>query len=213
MLALTLTALAFLAFSLPPYLSLDPARSRVPPPPGVPGYFAALVVHVTCGAVAMATCCLQIWPWLRRRSPAVHRLVGRVYVLAGVVPSALAGIYVACHSPFGPLTGASSLVLAPLWLTVTTMAVLRARQRRLGAHRRWAIRSFALTMSIVLNRLLVVPVFVTLYLLFGGDDEARLQQIGAPIVAWSSWIVALSLAERHLRREARSSRPDARALD
>jgi uncharacterized membrane protein len=202
MLPLALTALAFLAFSLPPYLSLDPARSRVPPPPGVPLYFPALVVHVTCGAVAMVTCCLQIWPWLRRRRPDFHRLLGRVYVLAGVLPSALAGLHIAWNSPFGPVAGASSLVLAPLWLGVTAIGMLQIRQRRIAEHRRWMIRSFALTMSIVINRLIGVPIFVALYLLLGADDEQALQRVGAGIVTWTSWILALVLVERHLRRES-----------
>ncbi|PCC71784.1 Predicted membrane protein [Nannocystis exedens] len=201
MLPLALTALAFLAFSLPPYLSLDPARSRVPPPADVPAYFPALVVHVTCGAVAMVTWCLPIWPWLRRRRPRVHRIVGRVYVLAGVLPSALAGLFVAYHSPFGPVAGASSLVLAPLRLSVTAVGVVRLRQRRVAEHGRWMIRSFALTMPIVIHRLIGVPIFVALYLLLGADDEQLLQRVGAAIVACSSWILALVLVERHLRRD------------
>ncbi|WAS94780.1 DUF2306 domain-containing protein [Nannocystis punicea] len=202
---LALTALAFLVFSLPPYLSLDPARSRVPPPADVPLYFPALVVHVLCGAVAMVTCCLQIWPWLRRRRPDVHRLAGRVYVLAGVLPSALAGLYVAWNSPFGPVAGASSLVLAPLWLGVTAIGMLQIRQRRVGEHRRWMLRSFALTMSIVINRLIGVPIIVALYLLLGAGDEQALQRIGAAIITWTSWILALVLVERHLRRESAGS--------
>lgn len=61
-------ALAFIAFSLPPYLSLDPARSRVQPPAPYAWYFPMLVAHVVFGSVAMLTCCLQVWP---RGSPPV----------------------------------------------------------------------------------------------------------------------------------------------
>jgi uncharacterized membrane protein len=210
MLPLALTALVFLAFSLPPYLSLDPAASRVPAPAGAANYFPALVAHVLCGTVAMVTCCLQIWPWLRRRRPELHRIVGRVYVLAGVLPGGLVGFYVVWHTPFGPVARASGLVVATLWLGSTAIGVLRARQGRVADHRRWMIRSFALTMSIVINRIIGVPIFVVLYVLlldttFAGD-EARLQQFGASIVTWSSWIMALVLAERHLRREAAARR-------
>ena len=41
-----LLALAFISYSLPPYLTLDPSRSRVAPPSSVPGYYPALVAHV-----------------------------------------------------------------------------------------------------------------------------------------------------------------------
>ena len=36
----------------------------------------------------------------------------------------------------------------------------------------------------------------------GASGEPMLQRIGAPIVAWSSWIVAVVRVERHLRRES-----------
>lgn len=78
--------IAFLAFSLPPYLALDPARSRVPPPPGAPGYYAVLVLHVMFGSIALVCVVFQIWPWFRGRHRTAHRRIGRTYVLAGVLP-------------------------------------------------------------------------------------------------------------------------------
>ena len=67
--ALTAVVVLFLVYSLPPYLSLDPARSRVQPPQGHPLYYALLAAHVMFGAIAMLTCLPQIWPWFRRRYP------------------------------------------------------------------------------------------------------------------------------------------------
>jgi len=31
------------------------------------------VAHILFGSVALVTACLQIWPWLRRTHPTVHR--------------------------------------------------------------------------------------------------------------------------------------------
>jgi hypothetical protein len=70
---------AFLAFSLPPYLAFDPARSRVPQPDGFPARYWFLVAHVIFGSVAMVGAVLQVWPWLRRTHPVLHRRIGRVY--------------------------------------------------------------------------------------------------------------------------------------
>src|SRR5689334_7387553 len=77
---LILAAIAFIAFSLPPYLTLDPGRSRIPPPEGIAFYYPLLVAHVLFATVAMLTCCLLIWTWFRERYPAAHRIIGRVYV-------------------------------------------------------------------------------------------------------------------------------------
>ena len=43
---LLVLVIAFVAFSLPPYLTFDPARSRVPIAGAVRGYYPMLVAHV-----------------------------------------------------------------------------------------------------------------------------------------------------------------------
>ena len=73
---LLLVVIAFVAFSLPPYLTFDPSRSRVPVGDAVRGYYPLLVAHVIFGSVALLTACLQVWPWLRTRFPEVHRRTG-----------------------------------------------------------------------------------------------------------------------------------------
>src|SRR5258707_14687571 len=108
--------LAFIASSLPPYLTFDPARSRIAPPAGLTAYYPALVGHVMFGSIAMLTACLQMWPWLRRRYPEVHRRVGDVYVFGGVVPAGAMGLTIGAVTPFGPVIRASNVLLAALWL-------------------------------------------------------------------------------------------------
>jgi hypothetical protein len=56
--ALGLLVIAFVAFSLPPYLTLDPARSRVPIAPGSGAYNPMLVGHVVFGSIAILGGCL-----------------------------------------------------------------------------------------------------------------------------------------------------------
>ena len=81
---LLLLAAAFVAYSLPPYLTLDPARSRIAPPAGSTPYYPLLVGHVVFGSVAMLGGCLQVWSWFRGRYPVLHRRVGYVYIVGGV---------------------------------------------------------------------------------------------------------------------------------
>lgn len=146
-------AVVFLVFSLPPYLGLDAAQSRVPPPPGNGWYYPALVAHIGFASIAMLCCVMQVWPWFRQRHPAAHRRIGRCYVLAGVLPAGLSGLAIAVVSPFGPVAAVSNVLLAVLWLTFTGNGFRAARASRFGEHRRWMIRSFALTMSIITNRI------------------------------------------------------------
>ncbi|MGI5289419.1 DUF2306 domain-containing protein [Nonomuraea polychroma] len=200
---LAVVAIAFVAFSLPPYLSLDPSRSRVPAPDFFPAHFAVLSLHVVFGSIAMITCCLQIWPWFRARYPRAHRIIGRVYVFAGCLPGGLLALVVAVANPFGPVSSASSVVLALLWLGCTLAGWRMARQRRFVDHRRWMIRSFALTMSIITNRLWSVVFVITLWpqleTTFHGDETMMVSTI-AGMSAWLGWVLPLLFAEWWLER-------------
>ena len=207
-LPLAAVAVAFVAFSLPPYLSLDPARSRVPQPPGFPLHFPLLVAHVVFGSVALLTACAQVWPWLREHHPQVHRAVGRVYVFGGVLPAGLLALPVGALSPFGPVARVSNVLLGSLWLAITITGYRRARQRRYVEHRRWMVRSFALTASIITNRVWAVIAYFTLAphldTLFQGN-ETMLSWTIAGLATWLGWVLTLLAAEWWLERDARVS--------
>lgn len=194
---------AFLAFSLPPYLTLDPALSRVPRPADHAWHFPVLVAHVVFGSVAILTCVLQVWPWFRQRYPVAHRRVGRVYVFGGVLPAGVSALAIGAVSPFGPLNQAGNLLMGSLWLAFTVAGFRMARQRRYVDHRRWMIRSFALTASIISNRIWAVVAVVVLSpqldSTFGGSEVALGQAISG-LAAWFGWVVPLLVAEWWLER-------------
>jgi uncharacterized membrane protein YozB (DUF420 family) len=151
---LALVVAAFLAYSVPPYLTLDPAQSRVPAPPGFAAHYGFLVAHILFGTIAIVGVILQIWPWLRRTHPVAHRRIGRVYVFAGALPSAVMAAVIGSVSPFGPVVGAIDVAAALLWLGFTVAGWRAIRQRRYADHRKWMIRSFAMTMNTLMSRAL-----------------------------------------------------------
>ncbi|MGY1942967.1 DUF2306 domain-containing protein [Nocardia asiatica] len=193
---------AFVAFSLPPYLTFDRSLSRVPDP-GFAPHYPLLVAHVVCGSVAILICGFQVWPWFRRTRPALHRRLGRVYVFAGVLPAGLTGLVIGATSPFGPVARVSNVMLSALWLLCTIAGWRMARRRRFGDHRRWMIRSFALTLSIVLNRVLGVILYLVLSprldTTFRGDDTLLTQTI-AGLGTWLGWTLSLLAAQWWLDR-------------
>jgi uncharacterized membrane protein YozB (DUF420 family) len=200
---LMLVAAAFLAFSVPPYLTFDPAESRLTPPPGNALYYPLLVAHVLFGTVAMTTACFQIWPAFRARYRRGHRMTGRIYVFAGALPAGLLGLYIGWHTTGGPSVRVANLVGSALWITVTIVGIRMARQRRYGEHRKWMSRSFALAMSIVLSR--VINVVATIALTpqvdatFGGS-EPLMRQTAASIGVWLSPLLLLLLTDWLLER-------------
>lgn len=201
-----IVVLAFIAYSVPPYLTLDPATARIPQlRQDLPLHYILLVGHVWLGTLTLVTVCVQIWPWVRNRFPAVHRWSGRVYVVAGVIPTSLFALAITPFSA-GP---AGNGVAAVLWLATTVAGFRAARQRRYDHHRRWMIYSFALALQIVWGRVLLL----TLPLFPGYDfSDPHTQIIVLETATWIGFVVNLLAAQLWLEWTARkrAARPTAR---
>ena len=90
---LLIVAVAFIALRLPAYLGFGSGETLLPFQQGFPELHRALLIgHIAFGSIALITCSLQVWPWLRRHHPKAHRISGRLYVFAGVLPSGLLAV-------------------------------------------------------------------------------------------------------------------------
>jgi uncharacterized membrane protein len=112
----------------------------------------AVVAHVGGGLIALAVGPWQFHRSLRARALAVHRWLGRTYVMA-VLVGGIGALVLAPSSQEGLVTHIGFGALAVLWLHATVQAYRRIRARDQAAHRRWMIRSFALTLAAVTLRI------------------------------------------------------------
>jgi len=198
---LALLTAVFLTAELPAYLSLDPGRSRAVAPPDFPPYYPLLVTHIFLGSVALVTACLQVWPWMRQNHPAVHRNAGRVYVCAVLAASPCA-LVIAPLGALGPNQQVPITMLALMWPAATIIGYRMGRKLRFDEHRKWMIRSFALSFSIVTQR----PLGAVCVQVFApgptnpasiSDQAAIAQAMGVSF--WLSWILNLLAAELWIR--------------
>lgn len=203
---LALLTVTFLVYALPPYLGFDPAESRVTLREGSVIHYPLLVTHILFGSVALLTACLQVWPWLRDHHRPVHRCSGRIYVFAGVLPTALCALVVSVLSTWGPVTQVGAALLGVLWLATTLTGYRMARRRRYAEHREWMVRSFALAFAIVAFRAWF-PLCMLLFAPEGGWAEMT-QAFGVSM--WLSWVVNLLVAEWWLQRTRNRNRRRAR---
>ena len=147
-----------------------------------------LIPHTLCGGVALLAGPVQFWPRVRRDYLKFHRVLGRVYVIS-VFIGALTGIGLAAGRP--GLPGTSMQAVA--WIVCTSAAFLTARNRQIVQHRRWMIRSYAVTFTFVSSRVL------NLWPLYWSHLGDALAGVGVVAFTLASLLVAeLGLSWREL---------------
>ncbi|MBU1378324.1 MAG: DUF2306 domain-containing protein [Alphaproteobacteria bacterium] len=105
---------------------------------------ATMGVHLALAFVVTAAGPLQLIPAIRARMPAVHRWVGRVYIVVGFLIS-LGGLYLIWgrRDADDTLLKSAPLTLNALLIMVfAAMAWRHALARRMALHREWALRLF-----------------------------------------------------------------------
>lgn len=187
----TLAVLSWLVGAYAVYL-VSTGFAAIPDGPADNGVPLALRVHVAAAAVPLLLWPLQTVRALRRRAPALHRWVGRVYVV-GVLAAGVSGAVAAIGTTAGPVAGAGFLLLGLMWIGTTLEALLRVRGGDVEGHRRWMVRSVALTLSAVTLRLYLGGATA-----LGADFDAVY-----PAIAWLCWVPNLVLAQWWLARHPR----------
>ena len=152
----------------------------------------AALVHFTGGAIALAVGPFQFSARLRARALPVHRWSGRIYVIS-ILASGVAGLTLAVNSTAGGWARWGFGLLAVAWLATTTVGYLRVRGGNVTGHRRWMIRSYALTLAAVTLRLYMPRAMVMDWPM----------EIAYPAIAWLCWVPNLFVAEWIVRSSAR----------
>ena len=108
-----------------------------------------LIPHTLCGIIALLAGPIQFSSRFRQRHLKFHRSLGRIYVIS-VFVGALTGVALSAGRPGMPGTS----IQAAAWIVCTTAALITARNREIGQHRKWMVRSYAVTFTFVSSRVL-----------------------------------------------------------
>jgi len=118
-----------------------------------------VVPHAIAGTFALLSGPFQFSSRLRRRNPKLHRILGRLYVgavfLAAPLAVAMATRY---HHRHAIYFATATSIQSAAWVIATASAFLAARARRIPQHRIWMIRSYGVTFTFMLTRVVqLVP--------------------------------------------------------
>lgn len=166
-----------------------------------PGWVqVAFYVHVSLGGVAMLLAPVQLSTRVRRRVPRLHRVSGRVGIGA-ILVAAIAGAILSPYSVADGVGFAGFGLLAVAWFTCALMSYRTIRRGDVVDHRRWAIRTFALTYAAVTLRLWLGVMMGVQAGLMGVDGDLAFDR-AYHLVPFLAWVPNLIIAEVILDRTA-----------
>ena len=114
----------------------------------------AIFSHMILGALAMVLAPMQLIGRIRRRHTRLHRMLGRVIVLASIVVALGGLIYIALRGTIaGPLMDLGFGLYGALMFGCAVQALRFARAGDFDHHETWAMRLFVLVMGSLIFRL------------------------------------------------------------
>ena len=149
------------------------------------GFYA----HIIPGGIAMLTGWTQFSQRIRNKRVNIHRLLGKIYVVAGLI-AGCAGFAIAWAATGGLVSKTGFATLGVLWITSTLGAYLHIRAGRVDQHEKWMIYSYALCFAAVTLRL-YLPILISIT----GDFIPAYR-----IVAWLCWVPNLVFAYVYTER-------------
>ena len=158
----------------------------------------AVAGHLLAAAFIMSAGPLQLIPQIRARFPAMHRWLGRSYLLA-TVGSSIAGLSLIWTRPlFGPLVNNIATSLDGILIIVcAAVAVRYAIARDIRTHSRWALRLFMVASSVWFLR---VGFRVWNFLTGGiGIDEKTFSGPFVTVWHFGQYLLPLVVLELYLR--------------
>lgn len=153
----------------------------------------AWFLHSLAGVLFGVLGPLQFVRALRRRFGMIHRLAGRLLVVAGVgLALSGLGLLLQVESIATGLLDAARAVLGLVLIAALQLAMAAARARDMRKHLAWMVRAYAIGMGTTAVWLAVLPI----YLMTG----KRLTGLASDIALVGMWLLSIAVGEWVVRR-------------
>ena len=149
------------------------------------------VSHLFTAVIPLITGPFQFWTWFRVHYMKWHRLLGKIYIY-GCLLGGLSALYLSITQPY-PGSIVPAIMLAILWLFMTSAAWITILRKNVQAHRLFMIRSYTLTLSFVFLRILSDLVYKHNFLSFINNQDVK-----DATYEWMSWVIPLLVVELYI---------------
>ncbi len=127
-------------------------------------YNTCFYIHIAAGAVCIGTALIQFSRYILKKSKAIHRVSGKIYVSVVLFLAAPTGLYMSFFAKGSFWERSLFMFMAGCWFVTTLYGLSTIHKRNVIAHKVWMIRSYAMAMTAVTFR-----VYHLLFYLLGWD--------------------------------------------
>lgn len=157
-------------------------------------YNSFFYIHIAAGAVCIGTALIQFSRYILKKTKAIHRWSGRLYVFVVLFLGAPTGLYMSFFAKGSFWERSLFMFMAIFWFITTLYGLTTIRKKNVLAHKIWMIRSYAMAMTAVTFR-----VFHIAFYLLGWDHLENYE-----LSLWISVIGNMLAAEWIIYRKSRN---------
>ena len=123
-------------------------------------YNTCFYIHIAAGALCIGTTLIQFSRYILKKSKAIHRFSGKIYVFVVLFLGAPTGLYMSFFAKGSFWERALFMFMAGWWFITTLNGLTTIHKRNIVAHKVWMIRSYAMAMTAVTFRVYHILFYV-----------------------------------------------------
>ena len=151
-------------------------------------YNTCFYIHVFAGSLCILMALIQFSRYILKKSKAIHRISGKIYVSVVLFLGAPTGLYMSFFAKGSFWERALFLFMACFWFITTLYGLTTIHKRNIIAHKVWMMRSYAMAMTAVTFRLY----HIIFYLLDWGHLENYELSLWLSVIGnmlFAEWII------------------------
>ena len=115
-------------------------------------YNSCFYIHIAAGSLCILTALIQFSRYILRKSKAIHRISGKIYVFVVLFLGAPTGLYMSFFAKGSFWERSLFLFMAGWWFLTTLYGLSTIHKKNIIAHKVWMMRSYAMAMTAVTFR-------------------------------------------------------------
>jgi hypothetical protein len=123
-------------------------------------YNTCFYIHIAAGSLCILTALIQFSRYILKKTKAIHRFSGKIYVFVVLFLGAPTGLYMSFFAKGSFWERALFMFMAGFWFITTLNGLTTIHKKNVIAHKVWMIRSYAMAMTAVTFRVYHIVFYV-----------------------------------------------------